>query len=626
MNQIAPAMQGSNFQQEKFVNLVDPADPTPTIDSSASVVSADEGSAGRAAEHNRVTPVCEERDSTFVLPPPEETGAFPTLPAISKREEIRRRLREKEKALNKLIIASKEIKETYSFGDSTLDDDSQFYTGPTVTTVGKEEADRREAIRVLSLAALDMRMKLKHHKEKTSAVQEEVGALRSSLNVKELEKSLLEHEIRRLRDVNKSTQMELATLQKRLEDKSTLAPVQESEKIDRNHDESYKKPKSVYEDVIWTQRHTLSKDEQIEYLEYLLLAHNHEINDLKQELDFRLRRIVELEVDLEMHDDHFILAIDEYSRVESVCGNSAPGEILPRELLLEHASPWRQEKQKGALNKMMSWRKTRSRDKRSLSNLGIPDDSMADRLSADMKNLEMRYKQDKIKSRNEVFELKKENEQYRFKIYSLERDLKNSRESESTRQQDLDDAPDSKELHVDSSQTIAASDQETHVERPPTKTTFLEERVAKLEIEREIQANTISDLRAQISSMEKDAESRALQAEQVINNLRLENETQELKMAAMHLEIHEMTHLGGSNRSITGLHVNAAAGLEAKLLESVSEVVALRKYQEIRDRKLEKLRSEIIELRVARMQYEKAVNDLAPSHHSTHQEINGVTM
>lgn len=610
MNQVAPTMQSSNCAHEqKFVDLTEPADPAPTMDSSASVVSADEGSGGGAVEPNPVTLVCEKGDSTFALPPPEETGAFPTLPVISKREEIRRRLREKEKALNKLIIASKEVKDTYSFGDSTLDDDSQFYTGPTVTTVGKEEADRREAIRVLSLAALDMRMKLKHHKEKSSVVQEEVGSLRSSLNVKELEKSLLEHEIRRLRDVNKSTQMELATLQKRLEEKSGLLPVQESEKIDRIHDELHKKPKSVYDDVVWTQRHTMSKDEQIEYLEYLLLSHNNEINDLKHELDSRLRRIVELEVDLEMHDDHFILAVEEYSRVESISGNSAPGENLPRELLLEHATSWRQEKQqKGALNKMMSWRKTRSRDKRSLSGLGMPDDSIADRLSADMKNLEIRYKKEKLKSRNEIFELKKLNDEYRVKISSLERNIENSREFEKARKQYLEEAPDSKEL-----QTRAESDQESQVGRPPTRITFLQERVAKLENERDIQANTIENLRAQISSMEKDAESRALQAEQVLNNLRLENETQELKMAAMNLEIHEMTHLGGSNRSITGLHVNAAAGLEAKLLESVSEVVSLRKYQEIRDRKLEKLRSEVIELRVARMQYEKAVNEATPA-------------
>mmetsp|Transcript_5647 Transcript_5647/g.9356 ORF Transcript_5647/g.9356 Transcript_5647/m.9356 type:complete len:163 (+) Transcript_5647:2-490(+) len=87
---------------------------------------------------------------------------------------------------------------------------------------------------------------------------------------------------------------------------------------------------------------------------------------------------------------------------------------------------------------------------------------------------------------------------------------------------------------------------------------------------------------------------------------KLESETRELRVVALECELNELSQSQTLDHSFKALHVNAAAGLEAKLQDNLSEVIRLRKEQEIKDKKIESLRSEIIELRLVRMQFEKA--------------------
>lgn len=542
-----------------------------------------------------------------VKPVPSPISNFDT--GMVKREEIRRRLREKERVLSQMITT----RETSSFNDedSTIAEDSQFDTGPNVTTHGKEEADRREAIRVLSQVALTMKSRLKKQQVEATSLQRELKTLGTSLKDREEQKSLLEVELRRVRDENKLNQQQLSIMKRAGEQKALLLKEFQTQDVVQKEQELQNKLTAAHQEVVWTQKDSMSKTEQIEYFEYQLLARNQEIDDMKQELNAKLRQIVELEIDLEIHDDRFHSALDDYSKGEGTIPSTAGDNTsLPKELIFDNPPPWQDEKPMRGFRRMLSWKKNKGRTSQSSASRAAVDTtshSMVDRLDSDMRNLEGRYKQEKFQSRVEIAQLKEENNEYLIKVLSLEKSLQNievSEDSAGALRTDLEHAP-AEWQEAASQQATVTLDQETQLEKLPCKTHFLEEKLETLENVRDLQTITIDSLRDQVARMEYERKKQALRDDQISEQLLLESDTKELKIAALERELHDMAQKGG-NRILSGLHVNAAAGLEAKLLENHSEVVRLRKEQEIKDQKIEKLRDDIIELRLARMQHEKA--------------------
>lgn len=559
-----------------------------------------------------VDSVCDTPASAFaVVPPAGETGAFPTEPCISKREEIRKRLREKERALTRMI-AQRDAQPSCS---SSIDDDSCASELPKVIMYGKEEADRREAIRVLSQAALAAAMKLKVQKEESCTLRNELKSLSNSLQEGVEQKSQLENEVRRLRDENNAVQQQLAAMQKNVGEQKSMSGFDG----DGAHDKGsnlQNKLAAAYEEVVWTQKDASSKNEQLEYCEYQLLAKNQEIDDLKQELHSKTRRIVELEVDLEIHDDRFLSVMGEFGKTPSVEGTlaTAGGDNTsspPKELVLDNTHGWQKERKKRNLIGIMSWRKKKVKEPVSLGSMSaceeMPSPSVVDHVTSDFKALETRYRKERHQNRVQVSQLKQENNEYLVKILSLEKALQAARvrgDSESSLKTGL---------HPSDSQEGSQQVQpEFRPERPPCKTRFLEERVETLESERVLQSKTIENLHAQIEKMKRDAEREKIRTEQVTQHCLLECDAQELKLAALEQDLKELT-LDGSHRSTTKLFVDAAAELETKLLDAQSEVVKQRNALEIKDQKIGKLRTEVIELRYARMLYEKGASASAPS-------------
>lgn len=562
------------------------------------------------------TSTCDTPASVFVfVPPPGETGAFPTEPSISKREEIRKRLREKELALTKMI-AQRDAQASCS---SSIEDDSCTIELPKIITFGKEEADRREAIRVLSQAALATAKKLKVQKEESGSLRNELKSLSNSLKEGAEQKSLLEKEVRRLRDENNSVQQQLAAMQKTFGEKKSMSGFDD----DGDHDKGthlQSKLAAAYEEAVWTQKDAFSKNEQLEYCEYQLLAKNQEIDDLKQELHSKTHRIVELEVDLEFHDDRFLSVMSEVGKAPSVAGTlaTAGGDNTsspPHELVLDSTQGWRKEKKKRNMIGIMSWRKRKADEPASLGSMSVseemPPPSAVEHVKSDFKALETRYKKERHQDRVQISQLKQENNEYLVKILSLEKSLQASRateDSESALKTDLH----ASEWQEGSQQVINTSQSEYRPERPPCKSKFLEERVERLESEKVLQSKTIENLLSHIEKMKREAEREKIRTEQVAHHCLLECDAQELKLVALEQDLKELT-LDGSHRATSKLFIDAASDLETKLLDAQSEVVKLRNALEIKDQKIGKLRSEVIDLRYARMMYEKAVNASATS-------------
>lgn len=555
----------------------------------------------------------------------------------AKRDAIRQRLREKERKLNQMMATPRTSraqagdKGMTSDGNSTISEDVLSpLQSPTVIirTEGKDEADRREAVRVLSQAALQMKEKLGKQRQEAARLQQNVNSLNSTLSVKEDQKSLLKDELEKIRQENRDKEEELLKMQRALDDKTSSLRKYETVNVAAKEMDLQNQLTAAYEEVVWTQKDSMSKAEQLEYFEYQLLAKNQEIDDMKQDLNAKLRQIVALEVDLEIHDDRFSTAMDLYSRTESGGGSMTitTGDNMScrKEMIIDNPPPVEDKHNKGSLGgirKMLSFRRKSSRSL-AASRLGFDDGSSyshVDRIQSELNNLEARYKRDKYNSRMQIEQLKQENNEYLIKVLSLEKSLQNAKSpEESVGSFGLTNQNFTKESlrSVASQNTRSTEDGDILLppsadmddvdqgEELPNKSHFLEEKVTSLENKNGLHNRTIRHLRDEIEKLEDESNANLAQHEQAVQVLLLESQTKDLKVAALERELHDIAQT--TNRSIKGLHVNAAVGLEARLQENLTEVVRLRKEQEIKDKKIEALRAEIIELRLVRMQYEKA--------------------
>jgi hypothetical protein len=99
-------------------------------------------------------------------------------------------------------------------------------------------------------------------------------------------------------------------------------------------------------DYEWMRKESMAKSEQIEYFEYELLAKNDEIDKLHQEIDQKLRRIAELEIDLELLDtrtshvleksEKSLVASRDYGTVRPRSATSSKKEVNPADDRNDH--------------------------------------------------------------------------------------------------------------------------------------------------------------------------------------------------------------------------------------------------------------------------------------------------
>ena len=529
---------------------------------------------------------------------------------LSKRDQIRKKLREKEKQLAEmmsrrnlngrgLLIAApaKPVVESAPQDAPTAEGSVEMLI---INPDDKEEADRKEAVKVLSQAAVGLQDKLRKQKEEASGLQKQLENLDSTLQTREEEKQKLENELKNLREEVETNQSQMRTLEKALAERQTTLS-----SLEQGHEHYKEKQKDLqnqlsaaYEEVVWSQKDSMSKAEQIEYFEYELLAKNQEVDDLKQELNERLRRIVELEVELEIHDDRFSFSMDEYARSETGTAKSS-AESVTR----EPQTPPPQSiggRRKSGLGGILKFRK-RGRNADSSSSVtsgGYEQEGsslVVEKLQSDLSSLESRYKRDKYQSRMQIEQLKQENNEYLIKVLSLEKSLQKAQDGEGSANP-LEQSPSTGEKDGEESKTES---------RFPNKMRFLAEKIESLENERDLQKQEMERLKAEMTELKASSASKAADHKLELEKLSLQGEGKAAKIESLELQLRQ-TGDSGDRSSLQGLHLNAAAGLESRLNDQFGEIVRLRKEVEVKDRKIEVLRSEIIELRLLRMQYEKA--------------------
>jgi hypothetical protein len=542
-----------------------------------------------------------------VLPPLKEK--IPRVVAdvqTSRREDIRRKLRMKEQALLKLI-SQREIQE---FSDnSSIEDEANAQNETGLVLEGKDMADRREAIRNLSQAALHMKEKLRRQKEESELLVGEMKEVTNAIQERDGQRVPLENEIRRLRLENSTIQKQLEEMQVKLMAKKLFQ--QERNGIENaefeDEDDCEAQISEAYRGFLNAYNSSSSKKDCIDYLEYHVLVKSHEIEMLKQELNATNHRLIELEVDYDFHDENILNVSDDTSRIDSVVA-TVNNVSKPNPKLKDDVS-WLEEKKIGSVKKMFKWKRKGKKEACSAGSKSDLDDSTnvtsLESLNAELLSLSSRYKKDRFQSQAEINQLKKENSEYMLKVLSLERKLK-CITPPNTPHENL-----SSDLYgQDRQQQPEQSLQASQIGEIPSQSAFLDKKIEQLEGIRDLQAVTIENLRCQIDHLQETARKLEERAQQVVNQGRLECQAKELMIAALERDISELRNDGSANRAVTLKHIKAANTLEDQLLESLSDVVKLRKALEVSDKKVSRLRAEVIDLRYTRMQYERASMNL----------------
>ena len=164
--------------------------------------------------------------------------------------------------------------------------------------------DSKEAMRVLSYAAFKLQRQVDKKTDEAQSLRQSVCELEETLKEKDEEKSTLTTDMKIFRRSLEAYSDQIDRLSAELETKN-----KEMETLMEEHDHYMKQAQewkgrldASHKDYQWMRKESMAKSEQIEYFEYELLAKNDEIDKLHQEIDKKLRRIAELEVDLELVD------------------------------------------------------------------------------------------------------------------------------------------------------------------------------------------------------------------------------------------------------------------------------------------------------------------------------------
>jgi len=334
-----------------------------------------------------------------------------------------------------------------------------------------------------------------------------VESVRSSLKQVEAEKSELEKELDRLKKATGDDDFL----------KEKMAGIQEG------FDKQVKKIQTLEEQVVYK---------------------NNEIEGLRVELVNKLRRIIELEFDLETHDVHYT----EYAAVQFKLGEDALAEIKSNETLIQrygNESFHSNGSGPGYAHKSVSPRRAQK---------------LIFKLLNDLDSLEARYKEEKLQSTTNIEQIQLENEDLRAKIHILEQRV--GEEGISGEESGLD----SSDMH---------------------NVFVLRKRCETLEAKRTLYRREMERLHEEIKEMRKEASRDAKQAQTEIERLKLENQAIRSRM-----ENHEKDK-PASDDSV----FNEYAAIEMRIQEYFEEIQQLEAGAEIKDRQISTLKRELKDLR-----------------------------
>jgi len=503
---------------------------------------------------------------------------------LSKSDSIRRTLREREKRLSALVKESSRRLNSVSDGvppEMPMTDsiESGFIPDklPPMIFEGKEESDRNEAMKTLSKAILTLKGRLEQEKSKTYELKKEVAARKLSFQRKGIEALGLVSETRKLKETNEKLEEEMVHLKEQLEEhQAVVKNIQAENFMFKREEVSLRGQLVVARQKI--QSDSTSQREHLDFLEYEVLSKNEKIDNLKQELNERLKRIVELEVALETHSHRYHESFMEWVRNDGAMsyGNvdtgaalmdtplgQDPPEILKKPILTQGISRFfRRLKSKNKIG----------RNQQFFFRTAAPG-NLEIRLRSEIASLESRYIRDQFAAKIKIEELKQENSEYRIQILS-------TLELASTQQV----GP----MNAGSSHPISSL---------PSRTRFLEEKVASLENERTLQSRLNENLKTEIVRLEVNSKKQSQLNEEVLQNLRLDNEVKDVKLSSFEHELRTTTEKS-SDFSNYIMQCNTISGLEAKLRESFTEKLRLHREGEVKDMTINALRQDIVGLRI----------------------------
>jgi chromosome segregation ATPase len=237
---------------------------------------------------------------------------------LMKLERVKKKLRDRDSRLSVLArdnnrsLLSGDIKPYEARHGSGSDDDS------------------KEAVRVLSYAAFKLQRQVDKKTDEAQSLRQSVCELEETLKAKDEENSALTTDMKIFRRSLETYSDQIDRLTSELETKN-----KEMETLTEEHyhymkqaQECKGKLDASRKDYEWMRKESIAKSEQIEYFEYELLAKNDEIDKLHQEIDQKLRRIAELEVDLELVDTRTSHVLEKSEK--SLVASRDYGTVRPR--------------------------------------------------------------------------------------------------------------------------------------------------------------------------------------------------------------------------------------------------------------------------------------------------------
>ena len=515
-----------------------------------------------------------------------------------------------------------------------------------------QEDNRGDAVKALSFAALQLRRQVDKKREEASRLRMTLQDLETSLKARDKEKEELEVHLRLYRRSVETHLENIGRLCRELELKDEEISKLEREKGEGEHNIEDLKAKlaAAHKDYEWVREESISKGEHIEYFEYELLSKNDEIDKLRQDLDKKLRTIVELEVDLLIVDCRNSLKLKKQAATES-SGNKTKAlqtsdEELPsiethnekrigiRRLLDLTCQPVTEENPLSAERARSEWSPTDmsvaetfttattdtastitpssprrlSRGKSGTNSLCEQYVNTIENLRSELAEVEDRYKQDKYDSLKVIEELRQENNEYLIKLVCMESQMKRNDPKitsfDSDLLRDLDElnhfafeTSDESDFSGDTLRdakpnVLGTGSTRSNSLKLPNKFHFLEHKIETLEGECVLNRRAVEDLKAKCAELERQARIAAKQDKRIIVNLTSQNEAQSLKIAELERQLCASGHRKAGKECS-----EYTASLEARVQAQFSELARLRRENEMKDHKIEALRSDLIDQR-----------------------------
>ncbi len=275
----------------------------------------------------------------------------------------------------------------------------------------------------------------------------------------------------------------------------------------------------------------------IQKLEDEVLAKNNEIDHLRHELVDKLRRIVELEFDLETHSVHYT----DYALEQFKLGEDALKEIQ-------------------AMQKEGSGDGETGQDKKLSPRRA---QKLISKLLADLDDLESRYKEEKLENAATIGKMELEAEELKTRVHILE-----SRLGEADR------------FAEDVSESSTSSNDKSDV-------TYLRKRVETLEAKRALFRGELRKLHGEVADTKKQSKEAVKKAESEVDRLFLENEAMKSRIKALETDIME-----GDQSSAQ------YAEIEHRIGEKFRTIKQLEAELEIRDRQIEAFKKDATNRRI----------------------------